>query len=244
MQTSNARFLGAITMAAAAGWWRIVLSGVSGIVLLLASGNVGATELGVNVEASKFITETVSAGREMLDDTRFDQAQGERLFEELIRQNVDFARAAKFVLGRYWGSATDMERQHFAEVYADYIARTYAKALPHFRGTTLEVVRTIEHGDEIEVKTLFNHDRASRPAVCSESAMYRNDPICRDANARWDVDWLLHRTDDAFKIVDVNVAGMSVLLNERDEFASILERAGVAGLTRIIEARLVGEPSS
>jgi phospholipid transport system substrate-binding protein len=272
MLTSNApNFLGAITMATAAGispglsplstiplptqapavdpspgWWRIVLSGVLGINLLLAAGNVGATEPGVNVAASKFIMETVSAGLQMLSDARGDQAQREGLFEALVRQNVDIDRAARFVLGRYWNASTDIERQHFAEVHADYIAHTYAKALPYFSGTTLKVIRTTENGDEIEVKTLFDHDRASRPAFCLATTVYRNEPICRDTDARWDVDWLLHRTGDTFKIVDVDVEGASVLLTERAEFAALIEGAGgtVAGLTRIIEARVAGEPSS
>jgi phospholipid transport system substrate-binding protein len=272
MLTSNVpSFLGALTMATAAGilpvlsplsaiplptpapandvrpgWWRTVLSGALGINLLLAPGSVGATEPTVNVAASKFITETISAGLQMLNDARFDQTQRDSLFETLVRQNVDVDRAARFVLGRHWNSSTDIERQHFAAVYADYIAHTYAKALPYFNGANLKVVRTSENGDEIDVKTLFSHDRASRPAVCLATTMYRNEPICRDADARWDVEWLLHRTGAGFKIVDVDVEGASVLLNERDEFASLIEHAGgtVAGLTRIIEARLVGEPSS
>ncbi len=272
MLTSNApNFLGAITMATAAGispvlsplstiplptpapshdlspgWWRIVLSGVLGINLLLAPGSAGATEPGVNVAASKFIMETISAGLQMLSDARVDQGQREGLFEALVRQNVDVARAARFVLGRYWNGSTDIERQHFAEVYANYIAHTYAKALPYFSGTTLKVIRTTQNGDDIEVKTLFDHDRASRPGVCLATTVYRSEPICRDADARWDVDWLLHRTGDAFKIVDVDVEGTSVLLTEREEFAALIERAGgtVAGLTRIIEARVVGQPSS
>lgn len=227
------------------GWRRIVLSSVLGFNLLLAP-DVGATETGVNVAASKFITDTVSAGLQVLNDTRFDQGQRESRFDALVRQRVDAARAARFVLGRYWTSSTDMERRHFAEVYAGYIAHTYAKALPYLNGATLKVVRTTENGDEIEVKTLFNHDRASRPAVCWDTTVYRNDPMCRDADTRWAVDWLLHRTGDGFKIVDVEVEGESLLLNERDEFASLIKRAGgtIAGLTRIIEALVVGEPRS
>lgn len=272
MLTSNAlSFLGTVTMATAAGilpvlsplsaipsptpvrsadvrlgWRRILLSGVLGFNLLFAAGGVGAAEPGVNVEAGKFITATVSAGLQMLNDTRFDQGQRESRFDALVRQNVDAARAARFVLGRYWNSATDIERRRFAEVYAGYIAHTYAKALPYLNGATIKIVRTSENGDEIAVKTLFNHDRASRPAVCWDTTVYRNDPMCRDADTRWAVDWLLHRTSDGFKIIDVDVEGESLLLNERDEFASLIKRAGgtVAGLTQIIEALAVGEPRS
>jgi phospholipid transport system substrate-binding protein len=271
MLTSNAlSFLGTVTMATAAGilpvlsplsaipqpttvpsadvqpsWRRILLYGVFGFNLLFVTGGVGATEP-VNAEADKFITATVSAGLQMLNDTRFDQGQRESRFDALVRQNVDAVRAARFVLGHYWNSSTDLERRRFAEVYASYIARTYAKALPYLNGATIKVVRTSANGDEIEVKTLFNHDRASRPAVCWDTTVYRNDPMCRDADTRWAVDWLLHRTGDGFKIVDVGVEGESLLLNERDEFASLIKRAGgtVAGLTRIIEALVVGEPRS
>jgi phospholipid transport system substrate-binding protein len=228
------------------GWRRIALSGMVGINLLLAPGVVGATQPDVSVEASKFIAETVSAGLQILHDTRLDQAQRGNRFDALVRQNVDVAGAARFVLGRYWNSSTDMERRRFAEVYANYVASTYAEALRYISGTTLKIVRATKNGDEIAVKTLFNHDRASTPAVCWGTTVYRSEPMCRDADARWEVNWLLHRGGDGFKIVDVNVDGESLLLNQRDEFASLIGRAGgtVAGLTGIIEARVGAEPSS
>jgi phospholipid transport system substrate-binding protein len=227
-------------------WWRIVLSAAVGTNLLLASGHVGATERPVNAEASKFITDTVSAGLQILNDAQPDQpSERERHFAALMRRNVDVTRAARFVLGRYWNSSTDMERRRFADVYADYIAHAYGKALPYFRGTTLKVVGTIGVGEDIKVKTIFDHDRA-RPAACWNSTLHRNDPMCRDTEARWDVGWLLHRTVDGFKIVDVDVEGESLLLNQRDEFTSLIAREGgtLGGLTRIIEARLSGEQNS
>jgi ABC-type transporter MlaC component len=232
MLTSNVlSFLGTVTIATAAGilpalsplsaipspttvpsvdlrpgWRRILLYGVFGFNLLFAAGEVSATEP-VNDEASKCITATVSAGLQMLNDTRYDQGQRESRGNGPVRRSVDAGRAARFVLGRYWNAATDSERRRFAEVYAGYIAHTYAKALPYLNGATIKVVRTSENGDEIEVKTLFRHDSASRPAVCWDTTVYRNDPICRDADTRSALDWLLHRTSDGFKIIDVDVEG-------------------------------------
>ncbi len=162
----------------------------------------------------------------MLNETRFDQGQRENRFDALVRQNVDAARAARFVLGHYWNSSTDIECRRFAEVYAGHIAHTYAKVLPYLNGATIKVVRISENGDEIEVKTLFNHDHASRPPVCWDTTVYRSDPMCRDADTRWAVDWLLHRTSNGFEIVDVE--GESLLLNERNEFASLIKGAPAA----------------
>jgi phospholipid transport system substrate-binding protein len=272
MRISNAlSFLGAKTMAIAAGvvpvlsplsaipsptpapssdvcpsWRRIVLSSIVGVNLLVAPGDAGATEAGVSVEAGKFITDTVTAGLQILQDPRLDQAQRESRLGALVLQNVDVAGAARFVLGRYWNSSTDMERRRFAGVYRNYIADTYAKALRYIGGTTLKVVRTTTNGNKIEVKTHFIHDRANKPAVCWGTTVYRSEPMCRDADAGWEVDWLLQRVGGGFKIGDVEVDGESLLLNQRDEFASLIGRAGgtVTGLTGIIEARVGAEPSS
>jgi phospholipid transport system substrate-binding protein len=60
------------------------------------------------------------------------------------------------------------------------------------------------------------------------------------------VSWRVHKGEDAYKIVDVDVEGVSMMLTQREEFASVIQRSGgtVSGLTQAIEQKIRGGESS
>ena len=54
------------------------------------------------------------------------------------------------------------------------------------------------------------------------------------------VTWRVRKGASGYKIIDVGVEGVSMMLTQREEFASVIERNGgtVAGLTQAIEQKL------
>jgi phospholipid transport system substrate-binding protein len=61
------------------------------------------------------------------------------------------------------------------------------------------------------------------------------------------VDWRV-RKDNAggFKIVDIDVEGVSMLLTQREEFGSVIQRSGgdIAGLNKTLEQKLASGDTS
>ena len=51
------------------------------------------------------------------------------------------------------------------------------------------------------------------------------------------VGWRVRLIDDEPKIIDVTVAGLSLALTQRDEFASVTRKQGVDGLLQVLRAR-------
>ena len=66
-------------------------------------------------------------------------AQRVARFQELFRQDFDVPGIARFVLGRYWKSATSEQQEEFVKLFEDYIARVYSSQLAAYSGETLKV---------------------------------------------------------------------------------------------------------
>src|SRR5215471_11646266 len=66
-------------------------------------------------------------------------AQRVARFHELFRQDFDVPGIARFVLGRYWKTATPEQQDEFTKLFEDYIAIVYSSQLSAYSGETLKV---------------------------------------------------------------------------------------------------------
>ena len=149
-------------------------------------------------------------------DKNTTPAQRVARFHELFREDFDVPNIARFVLGRYWKTATPEQQEEFVKLLEDYIALVYSSQLAAYRGETFKVT-------------------GSRPdsggtIVASEIIRPTGAPPVK-------VDWHLTDRDGAYKINDVAVDGISMAVTQRSEFASVIQRSGgqVQGL--IIQLR-------
>ena len=56
--------------------------------------------------------------------------------------------------------------------------------------------------------------------------------LSRPNKAPVDIDWRVRMSGGEAKIIDVSIEGVSMALNQRQEFSSIMQREGVAGLIK------------
>jgi phospholipid transport system substrate-binding protein len=171
-------------------------------------------------DARQFIDKLVNHALQILVQTKTKESQREQDFNRLLRENFDIPRIARFVLGRYWTAANEQDRRRFVDTYREFIVRSYATQFSEYRG---EVVRV----------TGARPESADITVVNSEIVHPSGDPPIRVA-------WRVHREGDTFKIVDVDVEGVSMMLAQREEFASVIQRTGgtVAGLIQAIQQKL------
>ncbi len=64
-------------------------------------------------EASDYVRQLVAAALNILK-MNVSEADRERFFTQLLFQNFDIPRISRFVLGRYWTSASEEDRRHLA----------------------------------------------------------------------------------------------------------------------------------
>jgi phospholipid transport system substrate-binding protein len=143
----------------------------------------------------------------------------QRQFEELLDEDFDVPRIASFVLGRYWQKTSDTERQTFIAVFRDFMVSAYSQRFPDYNGQSLRVI-----GERTESATsTMVYTEIDQPAS--------GQPI--------KVEW---RVADrgGYRIVDINISGISMALAQREEFASSLQRNGgdISGLVQQLKSKM------
>jgi len=146
--------------------------------------------------------------------------QTERLarFRELFQASFDGPGIARFVLGRYWRSASQEEQQEFLSLFEDYVVFVYGTRFSSLSGETLKI-------------------RGSRAE--ESGVIVSTDMINPGGEAPVKIDWRLIADGGVFKINDVVIEGVSMMVTQRSEFASVIQRNGgqVSGLLSLMREK-------
>jgi phospholipid transport system substrate-binding protein len=150
-----------------------------------------------------------------------NQSQRVERFRELLRQDFDVPGIARFVLGRYWNTASEEQRTEYVKLFEDYVAMAYATRLSEYTGETFKVT-------------------GSRPDA--DGAIVSSQIVRPSGAAPVKVDWRLTGRDGKYKISDVSVDGISMAVTQRSEFASVIQHNGgqVQGLITMLRQKTSG----
>ena len=193
---------------------RFVLTIIS---LLIALPSLTAARSVIAADASVFMNELWHHAVEVLSK-KLPQSERLTRFRELFHADFDGPGIARFVLGRYWRSASEQEQQEFLRLFEDYVVFVYGTRLSNFNGETFKV-------------------RSSR--TDESGTVVSSDIVGPSGEAPIKVDWRLITDKGAFKINDVVIEGISMLVTQRSEFASVIQRHGgqVGGLLTMMKER-------
>ena len=145
--------------------------------------------------------------------------QREQRFRELFTQNFDVPAIGRFVLGRYWNTATPDERAEFLKLFEDLIVQYYSNRFSEYSGEHF----VVEDVRDLGADSATVHSKVVRPNAVD--------------NVR--VDWRIRREQDSYRIVDVLVEGVSMVVTQRAEFSSVIQSRGgkVTGLLDALRAK-------
>ena len=142
--------------------------------------------------------------------------QRETQFRLILSQNFDVAFIGRFVLGRHWQRANAEQQSDYLRLFQDFLVKTYASRMGGYAGETLVIVAERDGGGrDTVVRT-----RIDRPA---------GPPI--------EADWRVRQQDIGYRIIDVEVGGISMAITQRAEFDSLVQRNGVDGLIEVLRAK-------
>ncbi len=126
--------------------------------------------------------------------------------EKYVLPHIDFGRMSRLVLGKYWRRATDDERVRFTEQFRSLLVRTYANALLRFSDADVEVLPSREAS------------RPGRQLVRTEVRINGDKPLS--------IDYRMFQIDGAWKIYDVKIDGVSLVVNYRASFKNEISSTG------------------
>ena len=130
-------------------------------------------------------------------------------FRDLLDEGFAVSTIGRFVLGRQWRAATPEERDEYLGLFRDFVLDTYSQRLDGYAGATFEI---------IESQPIDEHD-----TIVSTEIGGTDGPPIR-------VDYRVRSQAGIHKIVDVMVEGISLVVTQRAEFASVINREGLDGL--------------
>lgn len=146
-----------------------------------------------------------------------DPARISALVERTIAPHVDFRRMAQLAMGVSWRRASPEQQEQLTRHFKHLLVRTYSGALSSYRDQSIQVrpVRLNPQESEVTVRSFVRQSGA--------------EPIA--------LEYDLQRTDAGWKVFDVRVAGVSLVLTYRTSFAEEVRNRGVDGLIDLLERR-------
>lgn len=192
------------------------------LVLVASLGLAAATgRAAPTTDAAAFVSDLLGKALQSLADKGLSDEQRAQQFRTMLDTKFDMPRISRFVLGPYWREASDQDKQQFQKLFEDYVVRSYSRSFSEYSGEQMKVT-------------------GSRPE--SETSTLVQSQVVRQNGPPAKVDWRVRKDkeDNNFKIVDVDVEGVSMVLTQREEFSSVIQRSGgtVAGLNKELQQKL------
>jgi phospholipid transport system substrate-binding protein len=141
-----------------------------------------------------------------------DRQKAVKLAEEKILPHVDFEEATRLAVGRGWKEASPEQRKKLIAEFRNMLVRTYSNAIGTYEGQTMKV-------------------QPSRVKPGDAEATVRNQFI-RPGGKPVLIDYSMRKTDAGWKIYDIVVEGVSLVLTYRSEFDAVVKQEGVDGLIK------------
>ncbi len=141
-----------------------------------------------------------------------DRKKAIALAEEKVLPLIDFHAMTRLAVGRAWARATPAQRDALAGEFRTLLVGTYANAIDAYKGQTMRVlpVKAPADATEVTVRNLY----------------------LKPGKSPLPVDYDMVKTPDGWKIVDIVVDGVSLVLTYRSEFVEVASRDGIEGLIR------------
>lgn len=183
--------------------------------------NHGQGETGGQTESrsaqSRFILEIGNRAISVLRTKQISEANRTARFGELLQTGFDLDYIGRFVLGRHWRAASDPQRTAYLDLFAQYVVKTYASRLQGYSGQSFVFVSERVAG----IKDIVVRTRIGRPG----------------GGAAINADWRVRKYHDSYRIIDVMVAGISMVVTQRQEFDAVIRRVGINGLIDELRSR-------
>ena len=125
-----------------------------------------------------------------------------KAFQAVLNAGFDIDGMGRFVLGRYWRTASEAEREEYMALFRERVIQTFAARLGNFTGQDFKVIDSRPQSANITV-------------VGSTLTLLPLPPI--------GVDWHVRGAEPDFKVVDVVVQGVSEIQTQRNSFSAAIQ---------------------
>ncbi|WP_306477010.1 phospholipid-binding protein MlaC [Methyloversatilis sp.] len=146
-----------------------------------------------------------------------DKKRAAELVETQVIPHFNFSRMTQLAMGREWANASDEQKGQLITEFRTLLVRTYSNALTSYKNETVEFdpFRMTPEQTDVTVKT----------------------KVVRAGGRPIPIDYALEKKGEGWKVYDVSVAGVSLVTNYRETFASEIRAGGVDGLVKSLRSK-------
>lgn len=157
-------------------------------------------------DTTEKVIDVLNKQRDVLDKDP-DRIYG--IVDEYIIPHFDFERMSQRVLGKFWHRASEEQQTKFVRQFQTLLVHTYAAALREYSNQKIEYLpsRPREEG-KVSVRTQIV--QSGSPPIPIQYEMYKRA--------------------DGWRVYDITIDGVSLVINYRSTFASEIRSNGLDGL--------------
>ncbi len=134
-----------------------------------------------------------------------------KVINEYVLPYVNFEKTTRLAAGRYWRQATKQQQHDLVNAFKGTLVRTYSGAFTRVdqkSAFTMQPFRGDANADDVVVRSTLS--QGNGPSV--------------------GIDYRLEKTPQGWKIYDLNVEGIWLIQNYRNQFAQQITQNGIDGL--------------
>lgn len=140
------------------------------------------------------------------------------LVKEIITPHFDFIRISAWVLGKHWRTASKEQKLRFVRAFRTLMVRTYGVAL-------------LDYSDQKIRYLPLRDDPANGDVIVRSEIIQTNGEVVA-------LNFRLYQRNEAWKVYDISVDGISLVTNFRTSFASEIKQAGLDSLIQRLEEKV------
>ncbi|HSU78194.1 MAG TPA: ABC transporter substrate-binding protein [Burkholderiales bacterium] len=185
----------------------LALLGAAALAFSVAAQNLGPDQL-----VQKITDEILAAIKSDKQLAAGDKQKATKLAEEKVLPYIDFEQATRLAVGRAWREAAPEQKQRLVTEFRNMLVRTYSNAISAYQGQTLKVLPQRGKQDPEETVVRTQYIRAG------------GQPL--------PIDFTMHQKEGTWKVYDITVEGVSLVMTYRSEFDAVVKQEGVDGLIK------------
>lgn len=157
-----------------------------------------------------------------------DRSIAYQISDELVAPHIDFPRVTRLVVGKYWQSASEQQRQALISEVQSLLIRSYVTAMTSY-------------ADQIVAKKDRINYLPSRYKTGDKKASVRAN-ITLDSGQAVEVQYQLYNGGGKWRIYDIVIEGVSLAITYRTSFGEQIKRSGLDSLiAQLAERNRKGE---
>jgi phospholipid transport system substrate-binding protein len=172
---------------------------------------------GFAITPTEQIQETIQQVLSVVRNTANSHEQRKEMLRETLMPRFDWSEMARQTLGKHWSVAAGRENE-FIGAFAEFLGNSYVGNIGSYKDEKILFVQESIESNRAQVKTKIVPDKGEPTSV----------------------NYRLHRVEGHWKIYDVVVDDISIVINYRSQFNRILTRGTFDDLLRQLREKELG----